>query len=101
MKIDSKSLDQGFEAAFNRTKERFGTDAIRFQDPYPRRASRLLKVLESWPTEAHPRFVTLFAELWAVAETARLANGEPRLTEDEIRAFLGLSLNYFNSFKHK
>jgi len=101
MEIDRKSLDQGFRAAFERTRYHFETNLAPEQFPRSIGMPRLIGVLERWPVEAHPRFVTLFAELWAVAETARLANREPSLTEDEIYAFLDSSWAFFNSFKHK
>ena len=97
MKVDDDAIRKGFEDAFQRTRVRFDVDLERIFDLQ----SRLVGVLESWPYEAHPRFVTLFAELWAIAEIARFANGEPRLTEEQIREFLGHSSVYFNSFKHK
>jgi hypothetical protein len=97
MRFEYDAISKGLDAAFERTKERF--DVNRGQIDEVQRP--LIGVLESWPGEAHRRFVTLFAELWAIAAIARLANGEPALTEEQIRDFLGHSFAYFNSLKHK
>jgi len=97
MVIDNDSISQGLEAALQRTRDRFDVSRGRIDDAGP----VLVRVLEAWPAEAHPRFVTLFVELWAIAVIARIANGEPPLTEPQIRDFLGHCSAYFNSFKHK
>jgi len=97
MRVDEDAINRGVENAFQRTRQRFEINERRILDSQ----YRLVEVLESWPGEADPRFVTLFAELWAIAEVARLANGEPKLVNEEIRDFLGHCFAYFNSFKHK
>jgi hypothetical protein len=97
MKFDGDLVRQGIEAAFVRTREHFEAEPRRIRELTP----GLIRVLEGWPAEAHPRFVTLFAELWAIAEAARVAYGEPGLRDEEIRDFLGHCFAYFNSFKHR
>jgi hypothetical protein len=97
MRFEHDAISKGLDAAFERTKEHFDVNRRRIDEVQ----RPLMGVLESWPGEAHRRFVTLFAELWAIAAIARLANGEPALTEEQIRGFLDHSFDYFNSFKHK
>ena len=99
MKIDSQSISRGLEAALERTRERFGTSNTIPQDAPEVR--RLTRVLQNWPGDADPRFVSLFVELFAVAQIARVANNEPMLTDEEIFAFLAHSSAFFNSFLHK
>ena len=57
--------------------------------------------LAEWPEQAAPRFQSLFAALTAIAAIARYVNKEPELTIDDLRAFLGHSALFFNSFKHR
>jgi len=97
MKIDYDSVNRGFAAGIQRTTERFDIGPSFL----PEFAPRLVAVLSKWENEAHPRFVALFAELWAVAEIARIGNNEPRLTEEDISSYLDHSSKFFNSFKHK
>lgn len=97
MEIEREFVDEGMTAAFARTRERFEVEPGRIAGLLP----QVINVLEDWPAEAHPRFVALFVELWAIAETARMANGEPQLRRAEIRDFLGHCFAYFNSFKHR
>ena len=98
MKLNPSSIEEGLNAAFQRTR-------VHFREVTRGRLreleSPLMNVLSEWPIETHPRFVSLFVELWALAEAARLANKEPRLEEEEIRNFLGQTSKYFNSFIHK
>jgi thiosulfate/3-mercaptopyruvate sulfurtransferase len=64
----------------------------------------LRTILESWPIPHEVlsrRFVALFVENAVVASSARIAYGEPALTEAELLAFLGHSVAFFNSFKHR
>jgi hypothetical protein len=72
-------------------------DPKQLQDLKP----QLMEVFKSWPGEAHPRFVSLFVELWAIAQFSRLANEEPLLTDRQIRTFLGHSMEFLNCFFHR
>ena len=97
MKIDFDSLNQGFAAGIQRTRGRFDIGPSFLPDFAP----RLVTVLDKWENEADPRFAALFAELWTVAEIARIGNKEPRLSEEEISSYLDHTSSFFNSFKHK
>jgi hypothetical protein len=97
MRFDPGLLDDGLTAANQRTKSYFKVAPEKLRDL----DGPLRRALEEWPAAANPRFVTLFVELWAIAESARLVNEEPRLTENEIRAFLGHASTFLNSFIHK
>jgi hypothetical protein len=59
----------------------------------------LRSVLHTWPAEASPRFVQLFAELSALAAAARKAADRSPLSEDEIRSFLAHSCVFFDSYR--
>lgn len=76
---------------------------FRRQAEYPPDYLRPLleNVLGSWPGESQDRFILLFAELATVAAIARIANQEPRLTHDDVNAFLAHSISFFNSFTHR
>jgi hypothetical protein len=93
------SIDQAIEAACDRARGSFNIDV----EPKQLRALKpqVIAVFKNWPGEAHPRFVNLFVELWAIAQISRLANKEPGLKDEQVRAFLGQCADYFNCFIHR
>jgi len=94
---DPSSIDQAIDFGFQRTRGQFGIEIEQLENFKP----QLISVLESWPGEAHPRFVMLFVELCAIAQISRLANREPVLTDKQISGFLRRCLDFFNCFAHR
>lgn len=98
MEIDELALQQGLALGVSQSRAAFG----RAPDAIPElTASHLRSALSEWPEQAHSRFQILFAALTGLAATARVVNEEPELTLDDLRAFLGHSALFFNSFKHR
>lgn len=98
MEIDKDAYLDGLRAGLRRVHAHFPDFAPRrieeFEGP-------LRRVLQDSQIDAHPRFITLFVELWAVAEIARSVNQEPRLNEKQIQLFLDHTVEYINSFIHR
>jgi len=61
----------------------------------------IYETLNRWPSELSPRFVALFSELATIAALSRQQYQHPALGEDDLNAYLGHSILFFNSFRHK
>lgn len=103
--ISDNPAEAGFSAGVERVRYHFEGFEDRFEvsfevpDDF---RNQVYGVLESWPErELSDGFVTLFAESAAVAHIVRIAYNDTPLNEDELRAFLGHSASFFNSFKHR
>jgi hypothetical protein len=100
MEFEDSTLRRGLEAGMARGCDAFST-FVASGEHLSALENNLRIILRSWPTGAHPRFVRLFAELYAIAAVARAANNEVPLSEDDLRSFLGHAFVFFNSFKHR
>jgi hypothetical protein len=98
MEIDKLAYLAGLKAGFDRVQAHFPEFFYKTFDELDR---PLKQVLQKSNINPHPRFITLFVELWAVAEVARVFNGEPRLNEQQIEIFLNRTAEFINSFTHK
>lgn len=96
---EPSSIDQAIEVAFERTRGQFKIE-IEPKQLWTLKA-QLVGVLRGWRGDAHPRFVILFVELWAIAQISRIANDEPTLTDKQMRVFLGQSMEFLNCFTHR
>ncbi|TAK96498.1 MAG: hypothetical protein EPO07_14460 [Verrucomicrobia bacterium] len=98
MNANPTEIKNGIQAGLTRSLPHFRGKIDRQPDYL---YSLLENALRSWPEDSQDRFVNLFAELTTIAAVARVANQEPQLTMDDVRAFLGHSIAFFNSFTHK
>jgi hypothetical protein len=62
---------------------------------------RIERVLSAWPHDLSDNFVEVFVEMSTIASLARTHYNETPLTDDDIQAFLGHSVTFFNSLKHR
>ena len=98
MKFDTSDVEKGLSDGVNRAKLHLEMSLP--SEDFSRLKSKLTSVLSAYPIELNKRFVTLFAELAAIAETSRLNYKEPLLKEEELGSFLKHSAAFFNSFTH-
>ena len=54
--------------------------------------------LNKWPSPLTTRFVVLFSQLSTIAALSRKHYNHPELTEDDLNAYLALSILFFNSY---
>ena len=98
MKFDASDLEKGLSSGMSRAKLYLERNLP--SEDFSKLNSKLASVLSAYPLELNRRFVTLFAELAAVAETSRLNYKEPLLKEEELDSFLRHAAAFFNSFTH-
>jgi len=97
MDLNEDAFSAGIKAGQDRAKMELLSDQALTQDLQ----EKIRGVLNNWPKEYHDRFVRLYVELCTIAEVARIVNGEPPLTVQDLKGFLRESEEFFNSFKHK
>jgi len=98
MKFEASDLQRGLSSGMSWVKPYFETE-LSDKDLFELN-TKLGKVLSAYPSELNQRFVYLFAQMAAIAETSRLNYKEPFLKEEELASFLSHSSTFFNSFTH-
>jgi len=95
--IDNADIRSGLARGTERTSEEIDNPAIIDRGL----EEKLAIVFSEWPEELNPRFVRLFSEMAAIASISRHTFDFPRLEVVDIRAQLGMSALFFDSFRHK
>jgi hypothetical protein len=91
---------EAFQSGVRMAAERFGLRAPEYGNALEETSSQLQSAVEKWPFEVSSRFIQYIGEIIGVAAVAREVNGYPKLTQDQIVAYLAHSADILDSLKH-
>lgn len=95
--INEADVKQGIEVGIRRCREEFDVTS----EPDSEMYELLVQLLRDWPNDLSVRFILYFTEMATIASTFRSHNNYPPLDRQILKAQLGVTEFFFDSFVHK
>lgn len=93
-------ISDGFQRGLTRAAEEFRLHVDSSNESINATNSYLHEVIDQWPFDLSGPFVRYIAEAIGIASAARLANGYPALTRDQVIGYIAHSADILDSLKH-